>query len=41
MTRLYVMVEGSTEEAFVKGILGPHLAGHQIQAIPTDPEATP
>ena len=30
MTRLHVMVEGQSEEAFVRTILAPHLGGHQI-----------
>ena len=34
MTRLYVVVEGQTEEAFVEALLRPHLATRQIFARP-------
>lgn len=34
MTRLYVVVEGQTEEAFVKGVLRPYLASRSIWAEP-------
>ena len=30
MTRLYVLVEGPTEEAFVKSVLAPHLLGRGV-----------
>lgn len=32
MSPLFVVVEGQTEEAFVKQVLTPHLAGHHVQA---------
>jgi hypothetical protein len=35
MTRLLVLVEGQSEEAFVKDTLAPHLAGHGVYARPT------
>jgi hypothetical protein len=35
MTRLIVVVEGQTEEAFVKGVLAPHLATREIFASAT------
>lgn len=34
MTRLNVVVEGQTEEAFVKQVLAPHLRSHEIYARP-------
>ena len=34
MTRLYVVVEGQTEEAFVKGVLGPQLLERHVLAEP-------
>jgi hypothetical protein len=34
MTRLNVVVEGETEEAFVDGVLGPHLARVDVKATP-------
>jgi hypothetical protein len=43
MTRLNVIVEGPTEEAFVNGVLGPHLKRNDIEAtpilVPTKPGA--
>jgi hypothetical protein len=32
--RLYILVEGSTEEVFVKQTLGPHLQAYGVYAIP-------
>ena len=32
MTRLHVIVEGQTEEGFVKGLLAPHLQRHSVYA---------
>lgn len=34
MTRLYVVVEGQSEEAFVKGVLAPYLQGSAVEATP-------
>jgi hypothetical protein len=34
VTRLFVVVEGQAEEAFVKGILGPHLRSRGVEATP-------
>lgn len=34
MRRLYVVVEGQSEEAFVKGLLGPHLLTRDVLAEP-------
>ncbi|MBR1368488.1 hypothetical protein RJ53_02800 [Methanocalculus chunghsingensis] len=34
MIRLKIITEGQTEESFVRSLLAPHLAGHQIIAIP-------
>jgi hypothetical protein len=34
LIRLYVVVEGQTEEAFVKHILAPHLFAHDVLAVP-------
>jgi hypothetical protein len=34
MKRLLVVVEGPTEEGFVKGVLGPHLWMHSISTSP-------
>ncbi len=34
MIRLFVLVEGQTEEQFVKAVLGPHLAGLGVVAVP-------
>lgn len=35
MTRLYVVVEGQTEERFVKDVLAPHLMAHGVYAFGT------
>jgi len=32
--RLYVLVEGQTEEVFVRGLLAPHLDGFGVMAVP-------
>ena len=34
MIRLYILVEGETEERFVKNVLAPHLRGHHIDTYP-------
>ncbi|NMO15605.1 DUF4276 family protein [Pyxidicoccus fallax] len=34
MKRLFIVVEGPTEEGFVKGVLGPHLQGRSIFTFP-------
>lgn len=35
MTRLLVLVEGQSEEAFVRDTLAPHLTDHSVYATPT------
>lgn len=30
MGRLYIFAEGQTEEAFIKGVLAPHLSAHGV-----------
>lgn len=32
--RLYVLAEGQTEMEFVKQVLAPHLADHNVWAVP-------
>ncbi len=34
MIKVLILVEGQTEEAFVKNVLSPHLRNHDVHAIP-------